>query len=416
MEFHGPVSSPRPGPAPAGGVLVGAAIVLLALNLRILVSSVGVVIGPLREDLEMGATAAGALTTLPVLCFALFGATGAGVVRRVGLDRTALVVLVVSAAGLAARAVVDSPAWFFALSVVSLAACAVGNVALPALAKRHFPHRLPLISALYGAALLGSGALGSFATVPIADALGGWRAGVGAWAVLALAAAVPWIPTLLAARRQRRVEADLEAALPTAQVAADRLGGLVRSRLAWACTLCFGAQSAQAYAQFGWFPAILEDAGLSPAAAGAMLGILGAVGIPTTLALPALIARFEHTGVLPWSFGILTAAGWAGVLWAPTAAPWLWATLLGIGGCAFTWVLTMIGRRSRTPDGTAALSGFVQPLGYVLAGLGPFGVGLLHDATGSWTPAVAALGAAALLIGVTGMFVDRERFIEDDLV
>ena len=50
-------------------------------------------------------------------------------------------------------------------------------------------------------------------------------------------------------------------------------------------------------------------------------------------------------------------------------------------------MLTLIGLRSRTPQGTAALSGFTQSLGYLMAVVGPFAVGALHDATGGWTAA-----------------------------
>jgi CP family cyanate transporter-like MFS transporter len=190
---------------------------------------------------------------------------------------------------------------------------------------------------------------------------------------------------------------------------------LARSKVAWATALCFGAQSAQAYAQFGWFPAILHDGGLSSGAAGAMQGLLSAVGIPMTLALPALITWAGRRPVLPWLFASVTMAGWAGVLAAPTVAPWLWAILLGVGGCAFTWTLTMIGRSARTPDGTAALSGFAQSVGYVIAGLGPLGTGLLHDATGTWTVPVAVLLVSGLLIGVFGTVVNGGSYLEDEL-
>ena len=100
---------------------------------------------------------------------------------------------------------------------------------------------------------------------------------------------------------------------------------------------------------------------------------------------------------------------------ALTAAPWLWAVLLGLGGCAFTWTLTMFGRRTATPEGTAALSGFAQAVGYLVAGLGPFGTGVLHDLTGSWTVPVTVLMLAALLIGVLGTLVNRDRVLEDEL-
>ena len=56
----------------------------------------------------------------------------------------------------------------------------------------------------------------------------------------------------------------------------------------------------------------------------------------------------------------------------------------------FPIVLTLIGLRSRTPEGTAALSGFTQSTGYLIAAIGPFGVGILHELTGGWTVAARA--------------------------
>jgi CP family cyanate transporter-like MFS transporter len=377
--------------------------VLLALNLRVAVGSVGVVLDALRADLGMSLGAAGVLTTLPVLSFAFFGSGSHGVVRSIGLHRTTALLLAVTATGLALRAVVDSTAPFLLLSVVSLAGAAVGNVILPALAKVHFPDRIPLISSLYGAALMTGAALGSVVTVPMADAFGGWRFGIGAWSLLAVVTLLPWL---------RFLGHDLHVDPDRTRL---RMGELLRSRLAWATALCFGAQSAQAYAQFGWFPAIMHDGGLSTGAAGAMQGLLSAVGIPMTLALPAMIAWAGSRPVLPWLFTVVTMAGWTGVLVAPTALPWLWAILLGIGGCAFTWTLTMIGRRARTPDGTAALSGFAQSIGYVIAGIGPLGTGLIHDATGTFTVPVAVLLVGGLLIGVFGTVVNRAGMLEDEL-
>jgi CP family cyanate transporter-like MFS transporter len=385
--------------------VVGAAIVLLALNLRAAIGSLGVVLEPLRADLGMSTTVAGVLTTLPVLCFAFFGSQTARLVRAVGLDRAAAGLLVVTATGLALRAVVDSTPAFMVLTVVALSGCAVGNVLLPALTKEHFPGHVPLVSSLYGAALMGGATLGAVLTVPVSDVFGSWRAGLGAWAVLALAAFLPWLPAAVRAGRHGRV---IRPAGPT-------LAALSRSPLAWACALLFGVQSGQAYAQFGWFPAILVDAGLSQGEAGLMLGLVTGVGIPLTLLLPALIARAPQGPVLPWSFALLTGGGWAGVLWAPTAAPWLWAIMLGMGGCTFTWTLTMFGRRTASTEATAALSGFAQSIGYLLAGLGPFGAGFLHDVTGSWTVPLVVLMVAAVPIGVLGTMVNRDRILEDEL-
>ncbi len=107
--------------------------------------------------------------------------------------------------------------------------------------------------------------------------------------------------------------------------------------------------------------------------------------------------------------------GYAGLLVAPYALAIPCAILIGVGTCTFALVLTLIGLRARTPDGTAALSGFSQSSGYLLAALGPFAVGALHDATGSWTAPLLLLLALALPLMSLAVRVARPAAIEDEL-
>jgi CP family cyanate transporter-like MFS transporter len=279
------VSIDRPGvPATTGHrgrVLVLIAILALAINLRTAVGSLGVVLPEVRADLGMSATFGGVLTTVPVVCFALFGATVGTVVGRIGLHRTVWVSLALGAVGLAVRPFVGERWSFLALTVLALAGAALGNVVLPGLAKQHFPDRLPLVSSLFGATLVGGAALSSATTVPIAGVLGGWPGGLVVWAGVTLVCLLPWL-----ALGQRGVPARSdERRWP--------LRELARSPLAWTMACLFGAQAAQAYAQFGWFSEILVDAGLSAGRAGAMLAIISAVSIPLTLLLPAAMRATE---------------------------------------------------------------------------------------------------------------------------
>jgi len=396
--------TPPASPSTRGRLLVGAAIVLLALNLRVAVGSLGVVLGSVRDDLGMSTAVAGIVTTVPVVCFSVFGVGAHGVVKRLGLHRTAAVVLTLITVGLVLRAVVDNTALFMTFTTVALAGAAMGNIILPPLVKVHFPDRIGLMSALYGGSLMAGASLGSISTVPLSDALGGWRPGLGLWAGLAFVALLPWLAFL---RHDIRTD-------PTGS---DRLASrdVLRSPLTWAMLVLFGSQSAMAYAQFGWLPEILTDAGLSDARAGAMLGLLSGVGIPLTLGLPWLMRIVGERPVLPIAFAAVTAGGWLGVLVAPTTLTWLWAVLLGLGGGAFTWTLTMIGKRTRTAAGTTALSVFTQGPGYLIAGIGPLGAGVLHDATGSWTVPLVALMSVTAVIGVAGWFVARPVMLEDTL-
>jgi MFS transporter, CP family, cyanate transporter len=391
-------------PTAGGRILVGVAIVLLAANLRVAVGSVGVVLESVRGDLGMSVTVGGILTTLPVLCFAVFGVGSAGAVRWFGLHRTAVLVLLLVTAGLVLRSLTHQAGVFLLCSVVCLAGAAIGNVILPPLVKVHFPDQVPRMSALYGAALMGGAALASVTTVPISNAFGGWRAGLGLWAILSAAAVVPWL-ALLRQDVQRPSTSD------------DRLSlrRLAHSRLAWAMLLLFASQSAGAYAQFGWFAEMLGDGGVSDGYAGTLLGVISAVGIPLALTLPWLMARVGDRPYLPWAFSVATIAGWLGVLLAPDRVSWLWAVLLGVGGGAFTWTLTMIARRSRTPAGTTALSVTTQGVGYLIAGLGPFGTGVLHDLSGGWSLPIVVLIGLASLIAVFGAAVSRSPSLEDTL-
>lgn len=375
----------------------------LGINLRTAIGSLGVVLPLVRSDLAMSATFGGMVTTAPVVCFALFGSAAGAVAHRIGLHHTVLLALGLAVVGLATRPYVGGRWAFLALTVVALAGAALGNVILPALAKQHFPDRLALISSLYGATVVGGAAVSSAATVPLADALGGWSAGLVFWAGLALVSLLPWLVLV----RRDTLAPSTEARWP--------LRALVRSPLAWTMAGLFAAQSAQAYAQFGWYSEILVDAGVPVLRAGAMLAVISGVSIPLTLLLPAAIKATEGLPVLPIAYALITVAGWLVVLFAPTSLPLLSALLLGVGSTVFTWVLALISHRARTPQGTVALSGFVQGVGYLLSALGPFGTGLLHDLTGSWTPPIVGLIVIALLTGVLGAALTRPRYIEDEL-
>ena len=405
------VSQQERPPAPAGAseprwerVLVVVGVVLLAVNLRPAATTVGPLLEAVQRELSVSASLAGLLTTLPVVCFAAFGPVATALGRHWGLHRTTLLTLVLAVAGLALRALSESAPVFLLGSALALAGLASGNVLLPPLVKRHFPHRVGLLTGVYSTALMTGAAVGAWAAVPVSEAAGSWRYGLGVWAGLAALALVPWVGLL---RHDVRGEDR-----PVARYA---MRDVVRTRLAWQMAVFFGIQSSFAYSQFGWLPKIYADAGLDPATAGMMLGVLTCVGIPLAVLFPAYAARQADQRLLVVFFGGCAMTGWAGLLLAPTSAPWLWAAVLGIGGAAFPWCLTMIGLRAHTQDGTAVLSGFVQSVGYVIAAIGPLGTGLLFDLSDGWTVPLSVLTALTVPLVLFGLTFARPRYIEDEL-
>ena len=159
-----PAPAPVVQPSLAGPVLA-ISLLLVALNLRPAVTSVGSVLPELVGTTSLSAFGASALTTLPVLCFGLFGPLGPSLARRLGAERAILVTLVVLIAGAAMRAIPTAVAVFVG-QILACLAIGVSNVLLPGLVKRHFPHRLPLMTGLYTMALCIGAAVGAGATLP----------------------------------------------------------------------------------------------------------------------------------------------------------------------------------------------------------------------------------------------------------
>jgi CP family cyanate transporter-like MFS transporter len=387
--------------------LVFVGIVVLAFNLRPTAVSVGPVLDEITGGLHMSSTQAGVLTSLPVLAFAVFGALAPRLARLVGVHRLTLLALVGVVIGLFTRSRVDSVLAFLALSLLALAGMATANVLLPSLVKLHFPDKIGLMTAVYSTALAIGLTSASVLTVPISEAYGGWRSGLASWSLVGAVAVLPWLGLIRHDRPQDLSDDDLPRTIS--------LGTVSRTRLGWTMAVFFGLQSLQAYAIFGWFAEVYRDAGFSAHTAGLLLGVVTGVSIPLSFVIPALAARMTNQAPLMWFLIGCYPVGYAGLILAPHGGAWLWAVICGIGTCTFPLILTLIGLRAHTPAGTAALSGFTQSVGYLIAALGPFGVGVLHDLTGGWTVPLLALAVMAVPQLFVGLAVARPAYIEDQL-
>src|SRR3954470_22213817 len=371
--------------------------------MRTAVTSVGAVLDDLQDDLHVSGSVAGLITTLPVICFAGLGALTPRLSRAVGGHRLLVIALLVTTVGTALRPIGHSVAWFTVGSVLALSAGAVSNVLMPSLVKEHFPERIGAMTALYSTALAVGTTAAAGLTVPIADATGtGWRGGLASWAVWPLIAAVPWLPTM---RRDHTTPDE-----PGAGVAMSRL---LHSRTAWALAIFFAMQSTQAYIAFGWFARFLDDHGISSSTAGAMVAVLSAIGIPVSIVAPRVAP--ERMRAVVGLFGTCYLVAYVGMVVAPVGGAWVWMVLVGIGSGMFPVALTLIGLRTRTAGNTAALSAFMQSIGYVVAGFRPVLFGALFGATGSWTLPMTVLFVALFVTMVAAWPSTADRYVDDEL-
>lgn len=394
----------RPGRRPTLGlVIAGSAVVLLALNLRLAISSLGVAIVPAQAELGLSTTTVGVLSSLPVVLFAVVGLLTGHLVRLAGPPALSVTLLATLAITLVVRATSTSAAMLIATTAVILTAIAIGNVLLPVLTMAYLPDRLDLMTSWYGAAVMAGASLGALEAGVVAGPGGHhWRLAIALPAIAAAAALAPW---LTIGRLPGRVTSTRTTA-PTWRSSAS-------SGYAWLLVVCFGMVAAQSYAQLGWYATVLTEQGLTTAQAGVMLAVLTGVGIPTLLALPWLLRWLGDGPALPAALGTSVCLGWLGVLVAPTTVTWLWSVLIGFGAGGFGWILIMIGRHTRTPSAAAQLSSMTQGLGFGLAAIGPFGFGLLHDLTGTWTASLLLLIATGVVLTAAGVALARPWFLED---
>ncbi|KUN78718.1 transporter [Streptomyces bungoensis] len=389
--------------------LVVAGIVLSALNLRPAITSLGALLEEVRDGLGMSGGVAGLLTSVPPLCFAVFGVTAARLARRFGPAAVVCAGMAAITAGLLIRPYAGGTAGFLVFSALALMGIAVSNVLMPVIVKRWFPDRVGPMTGLYSMALALGTSAAAAVTVPVTGALGGdWHAGLVVWAGLAAAAVLPWLPLV---RERGTAPAPEPAREP--EPAATRLR-ITRSRTAWALAVFFGLQATAAYITMGWMAQIFRDAGVAAGTAGLLLAVTMVMGVPLAFVIPRIAARLPHQGPIVLVLGLCGLAGYAGLYLAPAGGAWAWAILLGVSNCAFPLALTMVGMRARTGPGVAQLSAFAQSTGYLISVPGPLLVGVLYQHSGGWGLPIALMAALMVPQMAVGVLAGRDRTVEDE--
>jgi CP family cyanate transporter-like MFS transporter len=368
------------------------AILAVAANLRPVITSLPPIVDPIAAKFGLSATAAGALTTLPVLCLGLFAPAAAPLARRYGESTVLGAAVAVIAIGAALRSV-GGVLGLYGGTALAGVGIAVAGTLLPTLVRTRMPDRIGPVTGLYTAVLITGAFVAAGATEPMRSALGlTAQQALALWALPAVAALAAWL-------------AQARSAGPA--VPSGRVAFPWRSGAAWLGTAFMGLQSLLFYGALAWLAAAYTERGMSGPSAGLLLALFSATQIVTALALPTLAHR--SGGVRPWiavSVG-LTTAGLALVAAVPTtgaAAPWLWASVLGLGmGGNLSLALVVLTRLAPSPAEASSYTGMAFFAGYLLAALGPVAAGALRDATGSFTAVfatLAGLGVLTLFVGL----------------
>ncbi|QMU74497.1 MFS transporter [Streptacidiphilus sp. PB12-B1b] len=353
-------------------------ILLVSVNMRAAVSAVSPLLTDISTHYGLSSTAGGLLTTLPVLLMGITASFVPGLVRRLGPERVVLGALLLLAAGVGLR-VMSGVTPLFAGSIVVGAAIAMLNVTMPGLVKRDFPDRAAMMTGVYSTAMIVGATFAAALSVPMEHAFGGWQGSLASWSVLALVSAALWLPQVLGGAGQDRTA-------PAAAAGSGRLPGLWRHPLAWQLAVFMGIMSLLAYTLIAWMPTVLTDHGMSRGTAGLIFAFCNLVQVAGAFLVPLAAGRMTSQRLLVVLMAGSYAVGIAGLMIAPAAGAWIWATLLGLAmGGGFGLAMALVVLRAGGAVVASQLSGMSQMVGYFIAACGPVGVGALHQLTGGWT-------------------------------
>lgn len=359
-------------------VIIG--ILLIASNLRGPITGIGPILAFISDDLNLSATQAGMLTTLPLLAFAIFSPLSSGLARKIGLEPSLMLALLAITSGIVIRSAGSTLTLYLGTCIIGIG-IAIGNVLLPSLLKRDFPNKVPTLTAIY-VLMMGVGAtISSSTTIPMLNlanslnvtAIPDWAFALATTLVLPLITMLVWLP---------QTSHHTKPATDTADI--DSHSYMWRSAAAWQVSGFLALNSFIMYAFIAWLPSILVSNGYSEHQAGYIHGILQLASAAPAIVLIPLMAKVKDKRVLSLIMTILAFIGITGLLMMPQRAV-AWVMMLGFScGGGFILGLSFVGLRTHNAHQAAALSGMAQCIGYLFAATGPIIFGSLHETTGSW--------------------------------
>ncbi|EJO2874181.1 TPA: CynX/NimT family MFS transporter [Klebsiella pneumoniae] len=388
------------------------AFVFFAINLRAPLTAISTVISSIKIDLHIASGLAGALTTIPVLCFGILVPLASAFLARINTDKAIFYVLWGIILGSLIRISGGFPAALLGTIVLG-AALTVGNIAGVMVIARDFSQSAGIMTGVFVMSM-SIGAMVTSAFTPPLSFLYGWRCTLGSWSFLALIAILLWWITI---RFTYYKSSDSLKNLPVGTIKFTRNNAnnedsiqcnptpLWKRPLIWCLTLVFSTHNFIFFGLIAWLPECLiqinkmntNQAG-EVASLFQILGIVGCFGIP-------LLKNYLHLS--PTTLFICVGLSWlimpTGLLFYPSF--WLiWTIFGGFGsGGGYAVVFMAIIARSQSLDDNRRASSFVQGIGYILASISPVAMGGVHQLTGDWHIGLLMLMAAALICTISGL-------------
>jgi CP family cyanate transporter-like MFS transporter len=363
---------------------VVAALFLVAMALRPQILAIGPLLPLIRADLELPASVAGLLTTIPVLCMGIFAPVGPMLAARLG-PRSALTACLAIIIGFGAARAAAPDVLTLLLATLGIG---VGIGLAGAIPSMVVSQRLATRPALGTGAYAGGIVLGSTIAAAVAVPLAGgadWRRALLLLSLASIGALVAWLLLV----RTHGGGTPLRRQVP-------RLPW--RSVTGWVLVAVFGLQSVLFYGVVAWLPNAFVERGWSAADAGALVAVFNGVGLITTVGVPLVADRFGARRPQLLGASLVAVVALVGIILVPAAAL-AWVAVLGLGlGIVFPLVLTLPLDVADDPGQVGAVAGLMLMGGYALSSLAPFVLGAARDVTGDFATSLWLLVVVAVVL------------------
>ncbi|MEB6036235.1 MFS transporter [Staphylococcus xylosus] len=384
------------------------AIVFIASTLRAPLTSVGPVVDEIKQVMEINNSVAGILTTIPLIIFAIVSPFVSKVTARLTMSRTILYSTMLLIVALYLRIAGDFTLFLIGTLILGIA-IAFGNVVLPSYVKWYFPMQIGLATGIYSGTMNFTAGLGGGLSFPLSEITPlGFRLSLSFWILFAVIAIILWIP-----KARKGVKLEKATAIADQQDRPKKVA-ITKSKLAWMVALTMGFQSMVFYTVVAWVPSILVDRGLDPSTAGYLLMLNQFSQVPMTFTFPIIASKLKDQRILVVIITVLFLVGFSLFFTQSLVLLIIGIIIAGLAmGACFSLCMTFFSIRARTSDGSISLSGFGQSVGYLIAAVGPFLIGYLHDATESWDSGIIALIVMSALFFIFGYPAAKNRVVED---
>lgn len=374
-------------------------IILIACNLRAPITGVGSLTNTIREGLNLSAGMTGALTTVPLLAFALISPFAAKISRTIGAGKTIFLSVVLSEFGIIMRSISNGIGLFTGTVFIGLG-IGVGNVLLPAVIKDKFPDRIESMTGLYTAVMQMTSTISTAVSVPLSLIIG-WKNALLIWVIPVTAALILCFPNIKLKVSDR------------GKGSCAKDGRIYKSAMTWWITAYMGVQSFVFYSFIAWLSPIMQSKGQESFESGLILSVYVIMGIAGSCFLPLIMKKNRTQSATGMQLGCIYLIGIIAMIITDN----LYILIAAISICGFTsgtcisFSMALFGLHTSNGENASRLSGIAQSVGYLIAAAGPVMLGKLYEITLDWKIPIGILALAAFFLIFAGRIVGKDKII-----